>query len=677
MTTTLPSWSDRANHAIARLAARPWSLFLVLLAVSALARPYAGITLDARLYSAQVLNRLDSGTYGDDLFFRYGSQDQFSIFSWCVAPVVHLLGLQPAFFLLYFLFNSLLILGLKRLVETLIEDRLVSTLALVFMMVVPLHFGGLKALGVQESFLTARLVANALVLLGLEQTVRQRYCPALVLLVLGLAFHPLMAIGGLAIWAGSCAWNLLPGKILVFLVLVLGLASVLVLSNFTVGSALFGTMDESWREVVRRATPFNFVSEWYVEDWLNVGMGLIGVGAAAVACWKGNVVHGRFLLLVTIVSVAAVVGTALAESLPYALLVQGQPYRALWILKVLQVPFAFWFAVRLFGVPQWYGPLGAVTLIGFLCLTTGLALEWCLPLFLLPVFMLGYRGLERAPSRPDWWRRSLATSLVLGFLGWTLYKLSILLANHTRLMSRVDTLDYGRLLIDNIGPMSWLVLFVLFAGWTARRSNFARGFQGAVLAVLLVAQGAMALLQASPSFRENHTRYGKDILFVREFLSRRHAPAVPTIYSCLGKLDLVWLDLHAKCYFDWWQLSGVIFQRQTAMEGQRRALVVGTFEMDRFREVGEVSEFIRKQASRFFDLDFDTANPELGNLKELCQEEGVDFLLLTHEFPGLVTAGNGRIFIYDCRQVRAALIHSSPTADALQTVPTLTCEDRR
>src|SRR5438874_1165283 len=100
MTTTPPTWSDRAFEAIGKLAAPPWSLLLVLLAVNALARPYAGITHDARLYSAQVLNQIDPTVYGDDIFFRYGSQDQFSIFSRFVAPVVRLLGLETAFFLL-------------------------------------------------------------------------------------------------------------------------------------------------------------------------------------------------------------------------------------------------------------------------------------------------------------------------------------------------------------------------------------------------------------------------------------------------------------------------------------------------------------------------------------------------------------------------------------------------
>src|SRR5438270_7254260 len=102
------TWSERAVDALRRLAAHPSCFFCLLLAVNAGARPYAGITHDARLYSIQVLNQLDPSAYSDDLFFRYGSQDQFSIFSRCAAPLVALLGLEPAFFLLYVVCNSLL-----------------------------------------------------------------------------------------------------------------------------------------------------------------------------------------------------------------------------------------------------------------------------------------------------------------------------------------------------------------------------------------------------------------------------------------------------------------------------------------------------------------------------------------------------------------------------------------
>ncbi len=243
--------------------------------------------------------------------------------------------------------------------------------------------------------------------------------------------------------------------------------------------------------------------------------------------------------------------------------------------------------------------------------------------------------------------------MLLGFAGCALYKLVLLIAGQAVIRRYTDTLEYGRILAGVIGPIPWLLLFAVFAVQASRHSCLDRRFRHALLTITLLVQSAVAGLLAAPSFRENYTRYGKDMRFAQEFLKGRHGAAVPTIYSCLGRLDLVWLDLHAKSYFDWWQMSGVMFDRQLALEAQRRALVVGPFELDRFRVVGDVPEITRMQASRFFDLDFDNTHPDLGNLKRLSQENGVDYLLLTHEFPGLVTASNGRIFLYDCRDLRA------------------------
>src|SRR5262245_49816224 len=115
-------WIAAARDALARLADRPWVLFVVLFTFNAIARPYSGITHDTRLYSGQVLNQVEGGTYADDLFFRYGSQDEYSLLSRFAAPLVIALGLQASFFVIYLLSKSLLIWGMMRLVRTLIPD---------------------------------------------------------------------------------------------------------------------------------------------------------------------------------------------------------------------------------------------------------------------------------------------------------------------------------------------------------------------------------------------------------------------------------------------------------------------------------------------------------------------------------------------------------------------------
>ena len=120
-----------------RLAERPWTLFLLLLALNAIARPCSITAHDARLYSLQALNQAEHGAYADDVFLRFGSQDQFSLFSQHRRPVGRALGLRPAFFLLYLVFNTLFIVALFSLVRALIDDSLISTLALIFLVTAP------------------------------------------------------------------------------------------------------------------------------------------------------------------------------------------------------------------------------------------------------------------------------------------------------------------------------------------------------------------------------------------------------------------------------------------------------------------------------------------------------------------------------------------------------------
>src|SRR6516164_6054317 len=107
MAAAVPSRSAimSVSAALSRLAGRPACLLGLLLALNALARPYVSLIHDSRLYAVQVLNRLEGGTYADDLYLGYGSQDQFSLFSHAAVPLVGLLGLEPAFFLLYLVFN--------------------------------------------------------------------------------------------------------------------------------------------------------------------------------------------------------------------------------------------------------------------------------------------------------------------------------------------------------------------------------------------------------------------------------------------------------------------------------------------------------------------------------------------------------------------------------------------
>src|SRR5262245_9578944 len=143
MTGPPQTWLERVTRLVDELAGRRASLLALLLALNALARPYAGLVHDAQLYGLQVLNQLEPERYGDDLFLRFGSQDQYSLFSRALAPVVAFVGVPWTFFFVYLGCNALFFWALQRFIFSLIADRRWAAVSLIYLAVAGLPFGGL------------------------------------------------------------------------------------------------------------------------------------------------------------------------------------------------------------------------------------------------------------------------------------------------------------------------------------------------------------------------------------------------------------------------------------------------------------------------------------------------------------------------------------------------------
>ncbi len=661
LTPTAPLEQHRTGERLLQLVDRPLVLLLLLLAVNAVTRPYANLEHDAGLYSGQVLNRAENGIYQDDLFFRHGSQDRFSLFSRLLAPVVKLLGLRLTFFLVYLLANTLFIAALIRLVRRLVEDRLLALLSLLYLVIAPLNYGGRSIFHVHEPFLTARLPAEGLVLLGIDYILQARYLPSLLLMVLAGLLHPLMATGGFLTWAGVFLVDRVGWRRACLVVGGFALAGTAILAVPAVATRLLGPMDDAWREAILLATSFNFPSQWQASDWANVLFGGIVLVAGVCLFHKLDLRRSRFCAVVFLLEIAAVGGTVLAACLPYALPLQGQPYRALWIVRVLQVPLCFLLADRLWRsgkVPQ---QILALSVVGLLVMTSSLLAACFLALFLLPLAMVYCRGLKHEPRQADWVIRSVVGSVVLAQLAWGIYAESLCLQHRDEILRHWDAFGLLRLLILNFGVLPWMALFLGLLFWLARLAAGERTLGLTCLGLFLVVQLFFFLGPNTTYAREHDSGDLADILYTRSFL-RQQPPQpgrLPTIYSPYGKVEYVWLELQANSYFDVLQTAGFMFGRQTALEGQRRARLIRPFEVKHLRELRFVPEvrFVSNQRNKeaalqqALDVAID-AEPTLADLAQLCREQELDYAILKQEFPGLYSASNGRVFIYDCRQVR-------------------------
>ena len=319
--------------------------------------------------------------------------------------------MPASFLLLYLAFNALFLLALQRLVQALIPDRLISTLGLFTLAVLMPPLGGLGICHVHENFLTPRLLATALVLYGLERMLAGRPVKALIFLLTALAMHPLMGFGGLLVFIGWCLLRHVPRPYLTVLIGLSAMSAVAILFVPSLGNRVFGPMDQAWREEVRCEAPFVFGSEWEYSDWLQVGFAF----AVTLAAWRHLPRDPRFrdfMIALTAATLFGIVGSVLASFLPYALLLQGQPFRSLWVMQLLHVPLAFLLAKNWWTRDGWPGRSAAVLLLGCVGLGWPSLFNLCVTATFFLAALLMICGIAPAPRDLEWRRRCLAIGVV-------------------------------------------------------------------------------------------------------------------------------------------------------------------------------------------------------------------------------------------------------------------------
>src|SRR5262249_19216608 len=138
----------------------------------------------------------------------------------------------------------------------------------------------------------------------------------------------------------------LPSRALGGLILLAAIAGTAVLTIPSVGERIFGAIDDDWHHTTRVAVGYNYPDTWTAKDWINLAVSFALPVAACLSLYRDDPLRRRFLWVVAYAGAAGFLATLAASYLPYALLFQGQPYRVLWILKVLQAPLGFLLIAR-------------------------------------------------------------------------------------------------------------------------------------------------------------------------------------------------------------------------------------------------------------------------------------------------------------------------------------------
>ena len=303
-----------------------------VLALWVLAHPYSGIIHDARLYALQALHALSPEKWDQDLFFKYGSQDSYSVFSGAYKWTVAALGIGPAHLVVLVAGQVLWLGAAGLLIHAALESTVERWAAVCGVAALASGYGGGWGFHYAEPFVTPRLFAEGAVLGALASAIRQRYSGAAALLGAGLVIHPLMALPGIGVaMIGPLrrdrrAW------------FVLGLALLAVVAGAALGIEPLARArvfyDAAWFQIVQARNGYGMMSAWGLASLLRTVAAWIVLGAFLTVARERE--RRWIIALLVVVIGACAVSFAGADLAHNVLIMNLQLWRALWLATLAQ-----------------------------------------------------------------------------------------------------------------------------------------------------------------------------------------------------------------------------------------------------------------------------------------------------------------------------------------------------
>jgi hypothetical protein len=607
---------------------------MTLIVLWLLMHGYQGFAGDAQIYAFQALARIHTAL-SSDLYLQYSSQDRFTIFSPFYALFIRWIGLDSAARLLTFFFTAVFFVGAWSLAAA-ISNRRAAWLAVAVLMIVSGDYGASGVFRLSEQYLTARLPAEALVIVAFACHLRGMRGLALLIATAAVPVHPLMALPGLLLLAClsfPIRISLIGASVGVFL----ALGTALAVAALPAVAHVFVVMDTDWLEVVRERSQFLFPRLWLIHDW-----GINARPFAYLTFMAAAMEDGRIRRICAAGLLVGIVGIAIALIAdfiqPLAILVQGQAWRWVWITCLISVVLLPETVLRVWRDEK-CGPLCGVLLIcgwivsgegGTVCVFLALTF-WLLRAHISnrAIPYLRWMAIVGGITAVAWADGSswapIASTLTSG-------------GNHLYAFTKIG---------NAIGvKVSAASLFVLLWWWLrgARTLWAPTGACGA----LLVA--SVCLISAS----FNQTRSVGSQSDIEEFSDWRTAiPETSTVFVAPTRDvgSFVWFTLERPNYLALDQSAGVVFSRQTALEVRRRSVVLLPLTDPTWKilsGIRDASDRKRKAPTR--PLTAQTLaqvcdDPQLGFV---VSPQNVGFDPMRHAHPGAWKDW----YLYDCAHVR-------------------------
>jgi hypothetical protein len=597
---------------------------LSLSALWLLTHRYHGIHHDGLFYAVQALAHAAPERFAHDLFFAFGSQDDYTFFTPVYAWLSGQVGLGRAAFVLLVAAQCVWILAAVQIARQWLHGTfLVAGLALLFAL--PRQYGYDPVFHYAESFLTARVWAESLILAGVAATLKGRPGLAAASIIGAFLLHPIMALPGvvfLAAFRWHRYWKWTP------LLLLLALVSANALPQ----------MDAAWVELVRKRAPFVFIDQWRWQEWLEP-FTWIGILLAAA---RGIAPARSAFLALALTGTAGLGLAAIASITKAALFVQAQPWRCLWLLKVCGI-----LALAALFMHRWrHSAADRWLLTGFAAAAlTASSLGGATAMVLALLANALWRR-ETPPDLPRW----VAPGAALALFAVLLETLLALLQQGGYLLERIQGAispanhwPVGDLASPLYGPLALLLppLAVALVMVAKRRPA---STVGAALICLLAA--TYGWYRADDPL-QNHLFRATN---VRPF--DREIPPDATVYWQDNFL-YAWFLLGQGNYASTQQSVGVVFSRQTAQEARRRLARISAFSATD-SDIGPDGMLlpVNRQPS--------VHAPQAADLATLCQDPILHSVILrlplgaaTH--PTWVDpVGNGTWYLHRCNSFRGA-----------------------
>lgn len=596
-----------------------------------------GLGGDARLYAFQALARIRPNLRGD-LYLRYTSQDSYTIFSFFYARCIELLGVRSAALTLAMASKVWFLTAAGLLVRRLSDGRC-AFLAVMLLIVTPGEYGAFGVFHYAEDWLTARSLAEALVITAWVLWFYEARLAALMVACIAMLVHPLMALPGLLViicLGVSLRLSVLGATAGILLSMIV---SLIALWRPTTNHFL-AVMDADWLQVVRERSQFLFPQLWRARDWSLSARPLISLLVSSLATGDARV---RKLCAVAALVGAAGLAVAVIASLigPVGLLLQGQAWRWMWIASFASILMLAPTVLAIFRIDKVGPPCALLMLSGwtFSSIPGSASLASALALWLLR---------DRIDERTGTALRLIAVLYGAGLIAWGI-RVSWTLAPYGVL----GYMHKSSAVIESSPGLECLYIAVVGTIACSIRALIPRSALALTLtAGALFAASAYCVPRALQVSEADGTPEE-----ITEFSDwRRMIPPDANVFleSSHNSAAFAWFTLERPSYLTVDQSSGVVFSRATAEEVRRRSQVLLPL-MDPDWMI--LSSMNRPRSSATSGAKPSSIRPLTHDrLVRICADPQLDFVVASSNvgfepIPHKRPQHMGEWYLYDCRRL--------------------------